>query len=201
MHLPAIFFTLCSLLAGTWAQSAFTEIFLWPVSAAQPSPLARIAYDPQTLATDVVSYTPPAELTISSSDANNLVRVGFFKNTPTASKQWVGSVLAIPDGSALKNAKLHLHLSPLDEIYHVSLSLNQKAASDDSSDQPALAVDLVRARSGPTPELNKPIVPRPDGAPQEQAEKTFFQKYWWIFLIVTFLAMSGGGDPGQGGGR
>lgn len=177
MRLAAIFLSLSSLLASTWAQSESTEIFLWPVSAAQPSSLARIAYDPQTLATDVVSYTPPTELTSSSSsDANNLVRVGFFKNTPSASKQWVGSVLVIPDGAALKNAKLHLHLSPQDEIYHVSLSLDQKAESDEPSDKPVLAVDLVRTRAGPTPELNKPIVPRPDGAPPEQAEKTFFQK-------------------------
>jgi hypothetical protein len=54
--------------------------------------------------------------------------------------------------------------------------------------------------SGPVPKLNsrKPTVVGPDGkespAEGEVSEKSFFQKYWWVFLILTVVAMAGSGD-------
>jgi hypothetical protein len=53
---------------------------------------------------------------------------------------------------------------------------------------------------GPSPKLNtrKPPVVGADGreVPQEaeQPEKTFFQKYWWVFILVSVFALAGGGD-------
>jgi hypothetical protein len=61
-------------------------------------------------------------------------------------------------------------------------------------------VELIAPTPGPLPKLNsrKPPVVGPDGrempAEGEVPEKSFFQKYWWVFLILTVVAMAGSGD-------
>ncbi|KAL1979908.1 hypothetical protein VTN96DRAFT_4993 [Rasamsonia emersonii] len=197
-----IFSSLLSITAAV-AQSttlpASADVFFWPVASPQPSLLAQVAYDPSTLETSVLSYNPPedANRTPVGGDggAENLIRIGFFVPTPSNSKQWVGSLISrsslagevITDDQS--RPKLLLHLSPANELYHVSFTLPSNHSSS------MLDVDLVHADAGPRPHLNKPVVLGPDGKDKEEvAEKTFFQKYWWVFLIVTFLALSGGGE-------
>ena len=60
-------------------------------------------------------------------------------------------------------------------------------------------VELIAPRPGPTPKLNtrKPPAIGVDGkeVPAEEVqEKSLFQKYWWVLLLVTVLVMAGGGD-------
>jgi hypothetical protein len=61
-------------------------------------------------------------------------------------------------------------------------------------------VELITPTPGPMPKLNsrKPTVIGPDGkeapAEGEVPEKSFFQKYWWVFLLLTVVAMAGSGD-------
>lgn len=63
---------------------------------------------------------------------------------------------------------------------------------------PVVRVNLLPVAYGPTPKLNSRKPPQVDAegreiVPEEQQEKTFFQKYWYIFLAVAFILMSGGG--------
>ncbi|KAL4915158.1 hypothetical protein BDW62DRAFT_212889 [Aspergillus aurantiobrunneus] len=163
------------------------EILYWPVTNPEPAVLALVSYDPASLKSDLIDYFPPTDL------SQGLSRLGFYIATSKNPKQWVGTLTS---SSTLKEndmqkPTLHLHIGPSSEIYHVSLS--STAASTFSSD--SLRVELVTGELGPSPHLNRPVVIGPDGKnPQEEPEKTLFQKYWWVFLIITFLAMSGGGE-------
>lgn len=141
----------------------------------QPSLLAKVAYDPDTLESKVLSYTPP---TVENSDNDLRYRVGFYTTAADGSKQWVGSLVlqsALTTTSATQHNYLQLYLSGSQqhELYHVSLS--KKYNADESSE--SIGVELVYPSAGALPELNKPIVVSPDGTgPQEVVEKTFFQK-------------------------
>jgi hypothetical protein len=60
-------------------------------------------------------------------------------------------------------------------------------------------VKVIGSLPGAVPKLasKKPPVVGPDGREQpapEEVEKSFFQKYWWVFAIAAVLAMAGGGD-------
>ena len=75
----------------------------------------------------------------------------------------------------------------------MSLSTSKKSPSQ-SREEEVTAV-VLRDTEGPSPQLKKPVVLREDGQPpQEEIEKSFFQKYWWVFLIVAVFAMGSGGD-------
>ncbi|KAL2866816.1 uncharacterized protein BJX67DRAFT_116690 [Aspergillus lucknowensis] len=165
------------------------EILYWPVTKPEPSVLAHVTYDPASLKSELVDYSPPSAAEVPQ----NLVRVGFYLATPTNPKQWVGT-LTSPSAvwGNTQKPTLRLHISSSDEVYHVSLA-SEPTSNSPSSDQ--LLVELVANELGPRPQLNRPIVVGPDGKnPEELPEKTLFQKYWWVFLILTFLAMSGGGE-------
>ncbi|KAL5333287.1 hypothetical protein BJX70DRAFT_403716 [Aspergillus crustosus] len=163
------------------AYSPQLEILYWPLTKSEPSTLAHVSYDPASLKSDLIDYYPPIE---SSQD---LVRVGFYIAIPSNPKQWVGTLTSL---SALRaDATLHLHISLTNEIYHISVN---SAAASTSRD---VTLSVVTDKAGPSPHLNRPVVVGPDGKnPEEEPEKTLFQKYWWVLLIVTFLAMSGGGE-------
>lgn len=196
-------FSILSLLASfVAASSAATDILYWPVASPQPSTLARVSYDPSSLQSDVLSYSPPSSAIRENSGAqdhlDDLVRVGLYTSTPTNSKQWVGTLTSLSSLTGVGNYKptIQLHLGPSNEVYRVSLRLS--SSSRDATGETKPDVELVRIEAGPRPHLNRPIVVSPDGqSRQEVVEKTFFQKYWWVFLIVTFLAMSGGGEGQQ----
>ena len=75
----------------------------------------------------------------------------------------------------------------------------QNPAASKPDDFANVHVELIPPRPGPTPKLNtrKPPSIGVDGkeVPAEEVqEKSFLQKYWWVFLIVTAFAMLGGGD-------
>ncbi|KAL4888534.1 hypothetical protein BDV59DRAFT_188407 [Aspergillus ambiguus] len=175
------------------AQSITTDLFYWPLSAPKPSLLARIAYDPTTLKSDLLAYTPPA-LSNSEADTDQLVRVGLYTSTATSPSQWIGT---LSSRAALREDHapiLQLRLGPSNEIYHVAV-ISAAISNVSPSTDKAPAVQLLLPEPGPRPHLNRPVVVGPDGTnPDEPVEKTFLQKYWWIILIVSFLAMSGGGE-------
>ncbi|KAJ5175485.1 uncharacterized protein N7482_001362 [Penicillium canariense] len=192
MHLLALVGAITLLIASVRANSlpASTDIFYWPVEAAQPSVLARVAYDPSSLKSDVLAYHPP-----KPDHTDGLVRVGFYTATQTNPKQWIGSLVSL---SSLIGAEhpptLRLHLGPASEVYHVSLAATESA----STTAAVPPVELVPSKPGTQPHLNRPVVVGPDGQnPEEVPEKTLIQKYWWVLLIVAFLTMSGGGGEGQ----
>ncbi|OJJ84891.1 uncharacterized protein ASPGLDRAFT_66355 [Aspergillus glaucus CBS 516.65] len=189
--------------AASSSEQAATDILYWPVASHQPSTLGRVSYDPTSLESNVLSYSPPAasrKTTDAEDHTDKLVRVGLYTSTPANPKQWVGTLTSLSSLTGVGDAKptIQLHLGPSNEVYRVSLRLSSSSSSSDATEGIKPGVELVRTESGPRPHLNRPIVISPDGqGPQEVVEKTFFQKYWWVFLIVTFLAMSGGGEGQQ----
>lgn len=63
---------------------------------------------------------------------------------------------------------------------------------------PVVQVNLIRAAEGIQPKLLSRAPPKVDSEGREVAqedvpEKSFFQKYWWVFLVGTVLLMGGGG--------
>ncbi|KAL2832379.1 hypothetical protein BDW59DRAFT_139142 [Aspergillus cavernicola] len=170
------------------------EILYWPVANPEPSVLAHVSYNPALLKSDLIDYTPPTDL------SQDLARVGFYIATPTNQKQWVGTLTSLTAlrGDDSRKPTLRLHISPSNEVYHVSLSSDSttSTSSSSSSSSPGnLHIEIVTDEVGPSPHLNRPVVLSPDGkSPEEEPEKTLFQKYWWVLLIVTFIAMSGGGE-------
>lgn len=153
----------------------------------QPSLLAKIAYNPDTLESNVLSYTPP---TVENGKNDLKYRIGFYTTAADGSKQWVGSLVsqsALTSTSATQHNTLQLYLSGSQQhdLYHVSLSKKYNAEEFEDS----IGVELVYPSAGALPELNKPVVISPDGtAPQEEVEKTFFQKYV-IHHTSSFVAL------------
>lgn len=73
-----------------------------------------------------------------------------------------------------------------------------KKVKEEVEGGPVVKVTLLKQSEGPQPKLNSRKPPAVDSEgkeipQQEQPEKSFFQKYWWVFLIGTVLMMSGGG--------
>lgn len=63
---------------------------------------------------------------------------------------------------------------------------------------PVVRVNLLVSGHGPAPKLNSRQPPQVDAegrevVPEEQQEKTFLQKYWYILLALAFVLMSSGG--------
>lgn len=164
------------------AQAGSADILYWPVASSQPSVLARVSYDPASLTSDVVAYSPPRVVDLeahrdSEAEAQDLVRVGLFTSTPTNPKQWVGSLTSLSLLAENEGQKptLRLHLGPSNEIYHVSVEASPSSAATSSS--AVLNIELLSSEAGPRPHLNRPVVVGPDGKnPEEIVEKTFFQK-------------------------
>lgn len=154
------------------------EIYHWAVNAPQPSSLAKIAYNVDTLETKVLAYTPP-DVEKENADNSQHYRIGFYRTAADGSKQWVGSLVsrAALTSPSPKHSMLQLHLSGSQqhELYHVSLSKSRDIDTDMSPE--SIGVELVYPGAGAMPELNKPLVVSPDGTgPPVELEKTFFQK-------------------------
>ncbi|PYH89281.1 hypothetical protein BO71DRAFT_337011 [Aspergillus ellipticus CBS 707.79] len=175
------------------------DIFYWPLFSPEPSILARISYESTAQRPELISYSIP---TIAARDDNGsqdaskgLIRLGLYTSTVTYSKQWVGTLASLSSliGDEDNKPTLRLHLGPSNKIYHVELLHFAPHAASSPLVNPQL--ELVSHQTGPRPHLNQPLIIGPDGKNAEEiVEKTFFQKYWWLFLIITFLVMSGGGE-------
>ncbi|KAJ5480974.1 hypothetical protein N7539_006868 [Penicillium diatomitis] len=133
--LPFLLGTLPSLLllpstaasASSTGADSTAEIYYWPLGASHPSTLARIAYDPITLQSNVLAYTPPAS---GSGPAHedpdlDLVRLGVYSQAGSSRKQWAGSLVSrasIAEARGASLPTLRLHLGPANEVYHVSVA-------------------------------------------------------------------------------
>ncbi|KGO70950.1 hypothetical protein PITC_066310 [Penicillium italicum] len=175
-----------SLLISVTNASLSTDILYWPLESPQPSVLARVSYDPASLKSDVVSYNPPKD-----DQSDSLVRIGIYTSNSRNKKQWVGSLVSLSSLTASEQPTFRLHLGPANEVFTVSLFASSTSAQASTSGP---RIDLVSNESGAQPHLNRPVVVGPDGQnPEQPEEKSLFQKYWWVLLIITFISMSGGG--------
>ncbi|OJJ95830.1 hypothetical protein ASPACDRAFT_126012 [Aspergillus aculeatus ATCC 16872] len=176
-------------------QPSSADVFYWPVAASEPSLLAQISYNSTSMNSELVTYSPPT--LAHAQQSSDLIRIGFFAINTSGSKHWVGTATSwssfFGDEDNRPVLRLYIESPSEDELYHVALVSSTTFA--DFSTLVSPRVELVSNEAGPRPHLNQPVIIGPDGKnADEVVEKTFFQKYWWIFLIVTFLAMSGGGE-------
>lgn len=163
MHFLSLLGALLLLIVSVIAEVS-TDVFYWPVGAIQPSILARIAYDPASLKSELLSYHPPTDA------RDGLVRVGLYTSTTTNSKQWIGSLVSVASLVGEDQPTLRLHLGPAGDVYHISASSTGAKATGPQ-------VELVSSQPGAQPHLNRPVIVNPDGGNTEEVvEKSFLQK-------------------------
>ncbi|WPH02882.1 Hypothetical protein R9X50_00575000 [Acrodontium crateriforme] len=167
------------------------EVFVWPMSAAKSQTLARVSYN-STTAT-LVSYSAPK--LVADDDT---VRVGFYQ----PSGAWSGVVTSASNFAAGKDKSLSLLLNAENQVYHVGFQAidkpvdakTSKTKKSASKETDTLHVRIEKTATAPGPHLNKPVLLKADGTADEpEAEKTFFQKYWWMIagFLVLQMVMSG----------
>jgi hypothetical protein len=154
-----------------------TTVYYWPLDVPAPLPLAQISYNSadSALKSQISSYTPPAP---SSAKASDLVRVGLYD--PTA-KAWRGTVTSASVFSH-EQVLVSLHLDgESGEAFHVDISVPAVSTApkggEKSDEDTRLLVDLIKARPGPEPKLNSPVILDAEGkVPEKEPEKSFIQK-------------------------
>lgn len=179
-------------------------------------PLATIFYDPNTLKTSISSWTPPSvdlpQSTTSQPTSPQLLRILLPNGSSTLTS------LGIFNNSLSQNVDLHLSPTGDGSVFSASIyastpivevlpsgskpktkSKKLAEAQKNAQANANVQVKLIGITPGAAPRLasKKPPVVGPDGHEQpapEEVEKSFFQKYWWIFAVVAILAMAGGGD-------
>ncbi|EEQ30000.1 conserved hypothetical protein [Microsporum canis CBS 113480] len=162
--------------SSTAMQQQQTELFYQPVvPASKPVELAQISYDPTTLRSKVVSYTPPEP---SSPQADgDLIRV----SVSPQSSGWAGVLssraLLQPSPSSSHVPTLSLYLDAEGRVYHVGISSSPPSRSSPAGSHQSQAgkpspVNVQLVRSGPAAvvQLNKPIVRRVEDPDDEQIE-------------------------------
>ncbi|KAI5819084.1 hypothetical protein BZA77DRAFT_305658 [Pyronema omphalodes] len=182
--IPRLLLTLLSLLSLVSASDLTATLSAWPLSAANPTVLGSITYNPITL-TPLVTTLKPLGL-----GSDELIRIGSNNGNGNGNEgSWT-----VTTPATLSNGKLVLHLDSEGRIYHVEVQQGKQAPEG----VVGIQVELVKLGKGPLPVLNKPVVLNAQGrVPETEKEKTFLQKYWWLLLGMFILIVGGGGDPAK----
>ncbi|KAK3315284.1 hypothetical protein B0H66DRAFT_340214 [Apodospora peruviana] len=192
-----VFTLLSTLLAAAAVASAETvSIFLQPITTSNnvppPALLAEVQYtapsptEPPTKP-EVTSYEAP-----DIPDDAKLVRIGIYDS---AARAWASSTTVVSVDNFGKGYSPHfvLTVSEGGELLGVSVR-GVRIDAGQTRDFGPQAVVVATGR-GKQVDLNKPVVLSPEGKKvQEEGEKSFLQKYWWVIAIGAFLLVSGGGD-------
>jgi hypothetical protein len=153
-------------------------------------------YNKSTYESRVVSYSPPAASDTSQEPDTSHPLYRILTDSPDSST----TITSLSTFNPAYTQTLTLHLNDDGIAFAASFSADPVTLPLNSEDgRPNLEVVLLAPQPGPTPKLNvpKPLVLDSDGKeiPQTpEVEKTFFQKYWWVFALVAMLALAGGGD-------
>ncbi|KAK6427365.1 hypothetical protein LTR95_016005 [Oleoguttula sp. CCFEE 5521] len=175
-----------SALATALQPERTVDIFAWPLSAAKPQALTKIAYN-STTAT-VKTYKTPLVPT-----DEQIVRIGFFH--PDSSTTWNGVATSASNLAEGKDKTLQILLNTDGVVYHVGFAaVDPVSPTRGSGKSDGLSVEVVPMRAGPVVHMNRPVVLDAEGKlADKEPEKTFLQKYWWaigIFLVLQ-LVMAG----------
>jgi hypothetical protein len=144
----------------------------------------------------VVSYSPPAASDTSTEPDTSHPLFRISTDSPDGST----TITSLSIFNPAYTQTLTLHLRDDGTPFAASFSADPITPPSTSEDgKPILKVVLLNPQSGPTPKLNvpKPLVLDSEGKeiPQTpEVEKSFIQKYWWVFALVAMLALAGGGD-------
>ncbi|KAI9700725.1 MAG: hypothetical protein M1836_002094 [Candelina mexicana] len=166
------------------------KLYYWPPSKHLPSPFAQIRYSTAAQVSVVDKYSPPSPKSFSADD--DIIRIGLYDPT---TKAWSGIVTSTSGFKDGYQGAVRLHLDNKGKVWHVDFRALPSSREAHGQKGEQLEVETVSATPGPRPHLNVPVVLDPEGKlPEEVVEKPFWQKYWWIFLGVAVLALTGGGD-------
>ncbi|KAI8374617.1 uncharacterized protein BYT42DRAFT_577027 [Radiomyces spectabilis] len=106
--------------------------------------------------------------------------------------------------------EFQLHLDANNEVYHVDYFAGDVCEKTNKTPSKPFStkVTVAGVAKAPTPELNqattkkqsttstrRPAKNLQEGIEEVEAEKTFFQKYWYILIGVAFVLLSSGGPP------
>jgi len=180
-----------ALLASVLGQSAGSDavldklahLYVWPLSASSPVPLARLSYS---------TRTQDGRLDLRGTQAVNTgddeaVRVGVQDETTGT---WFGTITSGRLLKEMDKATVTLKIDYAGKPWHVDYKVH--------TDATAATVMVEKASPGVLPHFNKPVVLTADGKlPEKEVEKTFLQKYWWLLLGALILVLGGGGG-GEG---
>ncbi|KAF2999588.1 hypothetical protein E8E14_006172 [Neopestalotiopsis sp. 37M] len=197
MKVPTLLSSL--LLAGlASAAERAAAVYIQPVLSSAPAPvlLAQVTYDPYL----------PSEATITSFEFPDLdedsgsgfgearsVRVGVW-SPETQSWQGSASVASIQNFGKGYSPHVLLHVDQGSGDPVGAALRGVRIDAGQTRDFGPQAVVSVVGR-GEQVALNAPVKLSPDGKKrEEETEKTFLQKYWWLIGIVVLLSMTGGGD-------
>ncbi|EGX95231.1 hypothetical protein CCM_03503 [Cordyceps militaris CM01] len=186
MRFAALFGAIC---AATLAAAAprTAHIYVQPVQGgSKPSPLAEVAYDVVTPATaEVLTYEAP-----DLPDGTSTVRIGVYDVT---TKTWSSGTTVASVANFDKGFAPNFLVSV--DAHGAVVSATLKGVQIDAGHTRDFGpqVVLLPETRGTQPALNKPVVLNPEGKREEPQEKTLLQKYWWVGMIVLFIAVSGGG--------
>ena len=90
-------------------------VWTWPLASTSPAPLATINYDPSSLNTTTVGYTPPTDL----SDPQTFVRVGLY-DPELGVSSWTGSATTSASFDPKAQHQISLSLDKTGAVQSVS---------------------------------------------------------------------------------
>lgn len=169
------------------ADPSTAQIYIQPVgSASSPVPLAEITYDTTTpdAAASVTSYEAP-ELPESAT----LVRIGLYDSRAA---KWMGSTSVASVENFGKGYSPHFLLNvdatkpsvtgpENEDVTILGASLRGVRIDAGQTRDFGPQAKLVVTARGKQPDLNKPVVLSPEGKKVEKEEKTFLQKFVWLY--------------------
>lgn len=175
-----VLFLLASAVVADATSARAITIEAWPLTSAQPQPLAQVSYDLNNKRSRITEYTPP---TIPCTN-EDLVRVGFHTSVDS---KWQGVVTSAASFDPKYQQKLLLHLDDDGNVWHVAISTITKpkpkkgkmvkGKRQPPEEVPQIVVETVSPVPAPSPILNKPVVLSAEGKLEEkEPEKTFLQK-------------------------
>ncbi|KAJ9129919.1 hypothetical protein NKR19_g10131 [Coniochaeta hoffmannii] len=198
MRLSSMAVALMGISLATAAERT-ASIYIQPVtsphSSAEPKPalLAEVRYDTSLLsAPEVVTYEAP-DLPTDDDAAAKLLRLGVYD---PSSARWASSTTVASAENFGKGYAPHFVVTVDGEGREV-LGVSVRGVKIDAGHTRDFGpqVVVVPTARGKQPDLNKPVVLSPEGRKvQEEQEKSFLQKYWWVLAIGAVLVMGGGGD-------
>ncbi|ETS77495.1 hypothetical protein PFICI_11369 [Pestalotiopsis fici W106-1] len=194
MKLPTLFSGL--LLAGLASAAERTAaVYIQPVLSSAPAPvlLAQVTYDPYLPSEASISNFEFPDFEESGFGEARSVRVGVWS---PSTQSWSGSasVASIQNFGKGYSPHVILHVNQgSGDVVGAALRGVRIDAGQTRDFGPKAVVNVVG--KGEQVALNAPVKLTPDGKKrEEETEKTFLQKYWWLIGIVVLLSMTGGGD-------
>lgn len=142
----------------------------------------------ETILRGVISYDPEDVKDVTYERTKNTADV--------TGKACVG--IELPGGDFKCMALGNLNNTACDRIV-VHLNEDNTVRNIDYSVDGIDSVQVIkRVSKGPVPGMKEPIKLVDNEVPQEEAPKSFLQKYWmYIVPVVLMLMVSGGADPNQ----